>query len=149
MSNLPDWYHEAKAEGRITEKTLLVDNVIKAISASADFVAESMRGISEAIFQKNVMDLAKTYGWRRAHFRKVRAVRKNGQQYWETPVAGDAKGFLDLELVRERLIKVELKVRPNKMTKEQNEWFDAYCKASIECYCWYPEDWSQIIKVLR
>jgi len=59
-----------------------------------------------------------------------------------------AKGFFDLELVRERLIKVELKVGYNKPTEEQLAWIESYKTAGVECYVFWPKDWEQIVDVL-
>lgn len=104
--------------------------------------------ISEAEFQEQVIQFAKLHGWRVAHFRKVRVQRANGSVYWETPVAADGKGFLDLELVKDRLVKAELKVGHNKMTIEQEGWINAYWNAGIEAYVWFPKDWTQIEHIL-
>jgi hypothetical protein len=107
--------------------------------------------IFEAEFQAQVVALARLSGWRVAHFRKVRVRRADGSTYWETPVAADGKGFLDLELVhprRKRFLKVECKVPPNRPTPEQLEWLAAYEAAGIDARVWYPADWPEIESVL-
>jgi hypothetical protein len=105
---------------------------------------------SEAGFQQTVLELAKATGWRRAHFRKVRVQRKSGKTFWETPVAGDGKGFLDLLLLRDkRLIVAELKMPREKMKPEQELWFAAWQEFGAETYLWYPEDWDEIQKILE
>jgi hypothetical protein len=104
----------------------------------------------EKDFQKQVLDYAKIYGWRRAHFRKVRVQRANGSVYWETPVAADGKGFPDLVLVRDTVILVaELKVPGNATSPEQQAWLDAFGKGGALVYVWYPEHWPVIERVLR
>lgn len=144
----PDWLKKARAEGRITEKGINHDALLPT-HASPAIVPGYFDGASEAEFQKFVIDFAKARGWKVAHFRKVRVQRKGGEVYWETPVAADGKGFLDLELVRERIVKVELKVPPNTTTVEQKTWIDAYLKAGVEVYVWYPCDMLTIAETLK
>lgn len=108
--------------------------------------------LTEPEFQLKVISYAWERGWRVAHFRKVRVSRGKGTKqttYWETPVSADGKGFPDLELVRERLIKMELKVGKNKRDAEQLKWADAYARAKVEYYCLYPRDWTTIVEVLK
>lgn len=112
------------------------------------FAASGYRADSEAAFQADVIRVAKSHGWRAAHFRKVR-VRRGDSTHWETPVAADGKGFLDLELVRDRVVKVELKMPGRKMTPEQVAWSEAYTAAGVEWYLWYPKDMPTIREVLR
>ncbi len=104
--------------------------------------------VNEAGFQKTVVQFARLRGWRIAHFRPARVMRR-GRETYETPVAEDGKGFFDLELVRDRLVKVELKVKPNKPSPEQLAWLEAYGKAGVEAHIFYPEDWSKIEEVLK
>lgn len=101
------------------------------------------KGISEKEFTVQFLDLAKLCGWFRVHFRAART--KHG---WETPIQGDGKGFLDTILVKDRVLWIELKVRPNKLTREQVEWMERLLRAKQEVYCFYPEDWEQIKAVL-
>lgn len=102
----------------------------------------------EAHWQRCVIDLARVCGWRIAHFRPAKVIR-NGVEKYETPIAEDGKGFLDLELVRERLVKAELKFGSNKPTTEQLEWIRAYGEAGVECYIWYPSYWREVIDTLK
>jgi hypothetical protein len=104
--------------------------------------------LSEADFMDQVIRYARLMGWRVAHFRKVRVQRGNGSVYWETPVAADGKGFLDLVLVRDRVVAVELKVGTNKPTWEQEEWITAWTRAGVETYVWKPSMWAEIEKAL-
>ena len=141
----PEWLkralEDARREGRLKEASVA--------HAPAGPGTRTKLKQSEAEFQKELCDYARRLGWKIAHFRKVRVQRKGGSVYWETPVAEDGKGFLDLELCRERLVKVELKVKPRKPSPEQLEWVDAYKRAGVEVYVWYPENWPQIEEVLR
>jgi hypothetical protein len=117
-------------------------------------LAESLRPskkASESDFQDRVILLAQALGYAVAHFRKVRVQRANGSVYYETPVAADGKGFLDLELVRfcpPRLIKAELKSATGRIEPEQREWVERYEAVGIECYVWRPKNWDDIVAVL-
>jgi hypothetical protein len=102
-------------------------------------------GLLEIDFQKAVLDLAKRNGWRTAHFRPGRT--SNGG--WKTAVAGDGKGFVDLVLVRERVVWAELKIPPNTLSVDQLSWRDALLAAGQEWYEWTPKDWQRIEEVLR
>jgi hypothetical protein len=102
---------------------------------------------NEQAFQGAMMEFAQFTGWRRAHFRYARVLR-NGKETYETPIDGDGQGFLDLELVRERLGKIELKHGRNKPTPEQLGWYDAYIAAGVEAYIFWPKDCEAIIEVL-
>lgn len=100
---------------------------------------------TEAAFQRQVIDYSGLCGWRRIHFRP--AIGHHGR--YQTPLLGD-KGFPDTTLVRgDRLIFAELKVRPNKPSVDQEAWLAALAKAGAATYVWYPEDWSEIMEVLR
>ena len=97
--------------------------------------------ITEDEFLRQVLQLAKLRGWRTAHFRP--AMTKKGR--WVTAVSGDGKGFPDLILVRrDSILVVELKVPPNKLTAEQQEWMDAFERTGIMVLCWTPNDWPLI-----
>lgn len=139
MSNR-GWLQQAVERGLIAHTVSVNADTLSALGSDSE---------SEAQFQARVIDLAHALGWRVAHFRRVRVQRQNGKTYWETPVAADGKGFLDLELVRERIVKVELKVGANKPTPEQLEWLAAYKAAGVECHVWYPKDWPEIVAVLQ
>ena len=108
-------------------------------------------GEREDAFQRRVIDLAHARGWEVAHFRRVLVTRKDGSMFWETPVAADGKGFPDLELVRDRLIKAELKRESKsdaRLSADQQRWRDRYAMAGVEWYCWRPSDWPEIERVL-
>lgn len=100
--------------------------------------------LSEAAFQKQVIQLAQTYGWHVAHFKT--APTQAGR--WATPVAADGKGFPDLVLVRERVIYAELKSLKGKLRMEQAVWLAKLSEAGSEVYVWKPEDLDVIQDVL-
>jgi hypothetical protein len=86
-------------------------------------------------FQAKVVKFAIEHGWMSYHT-------------WKS--ANSAPGFPDLVLVRGRcLIFAELKVEPNKPTKDQREWLTALDLAGAETYLWYPRMWDAIETVLR
>lgn len=144
----PDWLRKAIADAE-REGRILADTGVRA-SALAGPPARPVAGVklSEAEFQGRVIDLARALGWRVAHFRAVRVQRRDGTTFHETPVAADGKGFPDLELVKDRLVKVELKVPPNEPTAEQQDWLAAYKRAGVEAYVLYPADWEKLVRIL-
>lgn len=96
-----------------------------------------------------MIEAAQLFRWRTAGFRAVLVRRPDGSMHYETPIDGDAKGFLDLELVRSpRLIKVELKI-DSSVRPEQKEWIAAYAGIpGVEVYVWRPNDWDEIVRIL-
>jgi hypothetical protein len=106
--------------------------------------------ISEADLQTAVIDTARVFGWRVAHFRPART--KHG---WVTPVAADGKGFPDLVLVNDtRLLFVELKSDKGKPSREQEQWLEGLNQVAAVCdqvgvHLWTPADWpARITNVL-
>ena len=101
----------------------------------------SLVKVSEAQFQKAVIELAHRLNWRVAHFHKV----QNKQGRWLTPVAADGGGWPDLVLVKgPHLIFAELKADGKQLQLEQAIWKDALEKAGAEFHCWKPADWNSI-----
>lgn len=95
-------------------------------------------------WEKQVMQLAKLFRWRVAHFRAV--LTKHG---WQVPVAADGQGWPDLCLVRDRVIYAELKTGRGKLEPEQVAWRDALLAAGQEWYEWRPEHLDDIARILR
>jgi hypothetical protein len=96
--------------------------------------------VTERELQKGVIDCARIFGWRVAHFRAAQTARG-----WRTPVEADGAGFPDLVLVRDgRLIFAELKGDGGRIRSEQAEWLTALHKVGIpvEAHVWTPEDWT-------
>ncbi len=108
----------------------------------------AVKAKAEAAFQRTVIEMAQVYGWKVAHFRPART--KDGG--WITPVAADGKGFPDLFCVRRstrQRFAAELKVPPNTVTTEQDEWLTALEACGIPAYTWTPLDWEEIERVLK
>jgi hypothetical protein len=93
--------------------------------------------MQEKQLQDAVIDLARMYKWKVAHFRPARM--KDGG--WRTPLQGDASGFPDLVLVRERVVFVELKGPRGKLSETQVQWQHYLLDAGAEWYCWTPREW--------
>lgn len=123
--------------------------------------------LTEAAFQRQVIELAQLYGWRVAHFRPARTA-----DGWRTAVQGDGAGFPDLVLARRpELIFAELKSERGRPTAAQREWLDQLgsiaqavqlrCEAAaeqlgepeppslVDAYLWRPSDWPAIEARLR
>jgi hypothetical protein len=93
--------------------------------------------MTESELLNAVLDLARVFGWRTAHFRA--ALTRHG---WRTPVQGDGAGFPDLVLVRgSRVIAIELKSDTGNLTDEQRIWLDALSDAGVLAVVWRPEHW--------
>lgn len=88
---------------------------------------------SEAEFQAEVERIAKERGWRAYHTRDSRK---------------SAKGFLDLVLVRERVVWAELKAEDGRPTADQLNWIDDLRAAGEEVYVWKPSDMAEVLSVL-
>lgn len=102
--------------------------------------------LSERDFTTQVIQLARVFGWRTAHFRP--AMTKRGR--WVTPVQGDGAGFPDLLLLRHnRRIMAELKAAKGKTTPEQEAWLESARAAGFEVHIWRPADIDEIERVLR
>ena len=97
--------------------------------------------ISEKDFQQQIIDLAKLYGWRCAHFRP--ALTTHG---WRTPVSADGKGFPDLVLAHpvRGILFAELKSERGGASPEQIEWIEL-----LGGEIWKPSDLERIVEVLR
>jgi hypothetical protein len=97
--------------------------------------------ISEADLQRTVMDAAKTFGWKVAHFRAVQQARG-----WGVPYEGDV-GLPDLVLARNgKILLAELKSDRGVATVEQKTWLAA---AGGNGRLWRPADLPTILDELR
>lgn len=107
--------------------------------------------MTEAEFQDALVDLARLYGWRVAHFAAARTAHG-----WRTPARYDAKGFPDLVLVhpvRRLIIFAEIKGRDGKTTTDQDGWLAALamaskCTTDVRVAVWRPQDASDIARTL-
>lgn len=99
-------------------------------------------GLSEADFQRRVMDLAKLNGWRVVHVRP--AWVRSGRMV--TPYEGHP-GLPDLILARRGVVLLaELKSAIGKPTADQLTWLAA---AGPNGHLWAPADWPAVRAVLR
>jgi len=100
---------------------------------------------TEKEFQSQILELAKLFHWRRAHFRAART--KYG---WRTPVQADGKGFPDLVLVKPpRLIIAEVKRQDTNPDDHQLEWLNDFAGVpGVEVHTWKPADWDDIVATL-
>lgn len=90
--------------------------------------------LTEEEFMAQVINLATLFNWKVYHTRDSRR---------------SVKGFPDLLLLRGGVqIVAELKVLPNKTTPAQDEWLNAFRRASVAAFVWYPDDWKEIERVL-
>jgi hypothetical protein len=101
--------------------------------------------VTEAGFQKQIIDLARMSGWKVFHARPARFA--DGRV--ATHFTGDA-GFPDLVMVHPRkgFIIAELKSDTGRTTPEQVAWLEA-SGHWVEAYLWRPKDWPMIIERLR
>lgn len=98
----------------------------------------------EAAFQAAVLDVAKTWGLRVAHFRKAKTARGN----WVTPVGADGKGFPDLLITGKRgILFREIKMPSGRLSPEQKMWGLWLHRAGQDWAVWKPEDWPDRIKI--
>ncbi len=93
--------------------------------------------MTERELQQAVIDLARVFRWKVAHFRP--ALTAHG---WRTPVQADGAGFPDLVLVRDRAVYAELKAVRGRLTERQAEWRAALEHAGQEYHLWTPTDWA-------
>lgn len=105
-----------------------------------------LKPISEKQFMRQVIQVGHLFGWKVAHF--LPAMNRRGQ--WRTAVMADGAGFPDLVLVRGKTaIVAELKVGRNGLTEAQQDWIAALHAAGVRAYCWRPEMWPEIERILE
>ena len=90
--------------------------------------------IPEASFQKAVTDAALALGWSVWHDHDSRM---------------NEPDMPDLELLRDRLIKVEVKRAAGVPTPGQERYLRRLARAGVETYLWRPSDWPEIVGVLK
>ena len=97
--------------------------------------------ISEAKFVDNIIDMARWYQCRVAHFRPART-----EKGYRTAMQGDV-GFPDLVIARDGwVILAECKARLGKATPGQKKWLTALGGYGR---LWHPHDWPDIVAELR
>ena len=89
--------------------------------------------VSEKVFQSELVDFAKSRGWRVYHTYDSRRCEP---------------GFPDLVLVREKVLYRELKSEKGRMTKSQSEWGESLVSAGADFAVWKPHMIKEIFKEL-
>ena len=96
--------------------------------------------LTEASFQKSVIELAELHRWRIYHVANVK-----GRLRSKT-----SEGFPDLVLARpRRLVFAELKLEGKDPSLEQEIWHALLRSVGAEMYVWRPADWRDIEAILR
>jgi hypothetical protein len=96
--------------------------------------------MTEADFQRRILDLARLTGWHCVHYRPAWQAGK-----WRTPMTGD-KGAPDLLLARRGVVVfAELKTGRGRLTPEQRAWLDALGPYGR---VWRPRDWDDVVAAL-
>lgn len=100
--------------------------------------------MTEAQFQRRVVELGKLFDWHVHHARPAMTGRG-----WRTPIQGHA-GWPDLALAkRGRLVLAELKAEAGQVRPEQREWLAILGTVpGVEVYCWRPSDWPTVLRVI-
>jgi len=106
------------------------------------------QAMSEADWQRTVVDLARTLGWTTLH---VADSRKEvvDRRTREHRLVGDcdASGLPDWLLIRDRVL-FELKRQDGHLSTRQREVLDALDEAGAEWFVWRPADYDEAIQVL-
>jgi VRR-NUC domain len=95
---------------------------------------------TEAECQATIVEAARIGGWLVHHARPARTGKG-----WRTPLQGDP-GFPDLVLCGHgRVLVVEIKRKPNKVTPEQTRWLAALTEAGVDArLAWVPEQLDEL-----
>lgn len=98
--------------------------------------------LTEAQWQKRVVEIATLHGWRWCHLRPAQV--RNGR--WATPQGGHP-GFPDLVLARAgEVIVAELKTDTGRMRPGQPEWLE---QLGPHGRLWRPAQWDDVHNELR
>lgn len=90
--------------------------------------------LTEAQFQRQVLDLASFTGWR--HYHTLRS-------------KGSDPGWPDLVLCRPpELLIVELKRESGRLTDPQREWLQLLEMCGVQVHVWKPSCWPTIERIL-
>ena len=92
-----------------------------------------LRSQLERDFQRSVVEAATALGWQCWHDNDPRR---------------NKAGFLDLLLIRERVVWAELKTETGRLRPAQQVFMCLLRRAGQECYVWRPSQMDEIIAVL-
>ena len=97
--------------------------------------ATKLPAITEAQFQKQILQAAKTFGFLAYHTRYS---------------IGSTPGFPDLVLTKPpRVIFIELKTEAGNTSSYQDEWIERLRDCpGVECYLWRPSDLEEAVAIL-
>lgn len=99
--------------------------------------------MTEAEWQRQVLDLAALHGWRAMHVRRSQA--RAGR--WSTTTS--VVGWPDLLLWRPgRVVAAELKAEGGRLSLEQRAVLDELAEAGLEVHVWRPSDLDEVVAVL-
>lgn len=97
-------------------------------------LATPLADLTEKEWQRQVVELCQTLGWRKA--------------YHTFDSRRSASGFPDLVLVRDRVIYLELKREQGKLSDAQKSWLRALLAAGQEAFVVRPRDLESLAAVL-
>ena len=103
--------------------------------------------ISEAQFQRTVIEAAQRLGWLVHHVRA--GLNRRGQ--WSTAVSGNV-GFFDLVLAHRNspsVVLAELKTEKGVLSDAQRIWWNVVSNGTTEVHVWRPSDWPSIESRLK
>lgn len=101
-------------------------------------------GVSEAEFQRTVIEALDLFGWEWLHCR--RSIGRGGRHVTATSVSG----WPDLLCWRPgRVIALELKSDTGRVTPEQRRVLASLTAAGIDARVVRPADWVELVEVLR
>lgn len=96
----------------------------------------SLPAITEAAFQRSVLDLLEWHRWRCYHTR--------------FSVGSHGRGFPDvIACRRDRCLALELKSERGKPTSDQESWLLALADAGVEAHLVRPSDWAMLAELVK
>ena len=107
-------------------------------------MGDKMIPVTEANWQNTVVELAQTLGYTHIY------------HTWDS--RHSAAGFLDLVMVRpgdwydslkQRVVYLECKGTKGQPTVDQQDWIETLRDAGQEAYCFWPDQWDELVGVLR
>lgn len=106
--------------------------------------------LTEARWQRQVVEYAALMGWRVWHDNATNAPRLCSSCGEVTRLPRNARGLPDLILVRRpRVVWAELKADRGRLTDEQAAWLSDLRASGQEVHLWRPSDWPTVERVLR
>lgn len=94
--------------------------------------------MSGAVLQKTVVDEGHRLGW---YAVRIPRAQVRAGVYVTNASGSDNKGFVDLLLIRDRVIFVEIKGDGDSLTPEQKAWGERIVAAGGEYHVWKPKHW--------